>query len=30
MLDNFVDVASGEDKKLTMTNYPLLIPCRTW
>lgn len=30
MLDNFVEVASGENKKLTMTNYPLLIPCRTW
>ncbi|WP_025129594.1 carboxypeptidase-like regulatory domain-containing protein [Pseudomonas sp. PH1b] len=30
MLDDFVDIASGENKKLTMTNYPLLIPCRTW
>lgn len=29
-LDNFVELASGENKKLTMTNYPLLIPCRTW
>ncbi|MGC5704312.1 carboxypeptidase regulatory-like domain-containing protein [Pseudomonas sp. NFXW11] len=30
MLDDFVELAGGQDKKLTMTNYPLLIPCRTW